>query len=267
MQAIQEGTLPARSFWWDRGRLLDADVYPLRAVIFDLDCTLADLERDGHRVAFNAAFAAHGLDVVWTVEEYGRLVTIGDEERRIAAALRDRGFGTATDELAARVHRTKTELFGERILDGDVGPRPGLIDLVMSLFVSSIWVAVVTAEPRAWAEPLVRQLVGEGIAETIVTRDDVATPNPNVQAAYELALWELGVAPEHALAVAGSASGLRAAASAGLPAVVITTDYTADQDLTGATAVRPAYGGADPLLVAGCQQLHKRWWAAQKRAA
>src|ERR1051326_5595496 len=34
---------------------------PLRAVIFDVDATLADSERHGHRVAFNRAFAEFGL--------------------------------------------------------------------------------------------------------------------------------------------------------------------------------------------------------------
>ena len=34
----------------------------LQALIFDVDGTLADTERDGHRVAFNAAFAEAGLD-------------------------------------------------------------------------------------------------------------------------------------------------------------------------------------------------------------
>ena len=33
----------------------------LRAVIFDVDGTLVDSERDGHRVAFNAAFVEAGL--------------------------------------------------------------------------------------------------------------------------------------------------------------------------------------------------------------
>ncbi|MFN3337189.1 MAG: HAD family hydrolase, partial [Thermomicrobium sp.] len=37
----------------------------LRAVFFDLDGTLAETERDGHRVAFNRAFAQLGLPYVW----------------------------------------------------------------------------------------------------------------------------------------------------------------------------------------------------------
>ena len=42
---------------------------PLRAVIFDLDA-LADVECAGHRLAFNAAFAALGLNFEWSVTRY-----------------------------------------------------------------------------------------------------------------------------------------------------------------------------------------------------
>ena len=34
----------------------------LKALIFDVDGTLADTEVNGHRVAFNQAFAAAGLN-------------------------------------------------------------------------------------------------------------------------------------------------------------------------------------------------------------
>ena len=40
----------------------------VRAVLFDVDGTLADTERDGHRLAFNAAFEEFGLDWKWNVE-------------------------------------------------------------------------------------------------------------------------------------------------------------------------------------------------------
>ncbi len=53
-----------------------------KALLFDVDGTLADTERDGHRVAFNRAFAEAGLDWVWDVPLYGELLAItGGKER------------------------------------------------------------------------------------------------------------------------------------------------------------------------------------------
>ncbi|MGH3558744.1 MAG: HAD family hydrolase [Mycobacterium sp.] len=234
----------------------------LRAVIFDVDGTLADTERDGHRPSFNAAFAAHGLDIAWGVEEYGQLLNIPGGQCRIAADLRARGFGDRADELAAAVHQTKTAMFREHILD--IEPRPGLVDFVGSLFGAGIRIAVATTGRRAWVTPLVRQLLGEGTFEAIVTGDDVTRLKPDPEV-YRRALAELGLAPEDALAVEDSALGLRAALSAGIATIVVTTDYTAGQDFTGAAAVRSTYDGTEPLSAALCQRLHRRWWSARDR--
>jgi beta-phosphoglucomutase-like phosphatase (HAD superfamily) len=206
-------TRPARTFWWDREPPVGADI--LRAVIFDADSALADIERDGHRMAFNAAFA-------------------------------------------------------DCVLDGEIAPRPGLIDSVMSLFVAGIWVGVVSTRPRAWAETLVRQLVGDGLVETIVTVDDLPDINagPECDAElYRLALWELGITSRSALAVAGSGRGLRAADAAELPAVVVAPGFTASEQFVGAAEIRAGYDGPDPLLAADCQRAHRRWSIQQRSRA
>ena len=96
----------------------------------------------------------------------------------------------------------------------------------MDAVAAGVWVGVVTSGQRSWAEPLVRQLVGEGLIETIVTADDVTKPVPGPEA-YPLALAELGMRPKNALAFTGSAAGLRAANSAGLATVVVTDDPAA----------------------------------------
>lgn len=251
-------TCVERTFWWDAGRPAGAAVEQLRAVVFDLDGALADVERDGQRLAFNAAFAAHGLDITWTVQEYGRLIRIGDEQRRIASALRRRGFGRVSAEIAAHVYRTKNDLFEKSVLGGDVTARVGLDDLVNSLYFAGISVAVVSTGSRTWVEPLVRQLIGDGIAETVVTPDDL--PNPGREPdLHGHALWELGLGPESALAVAGTHRGFRAARAAKLATLVLTTAYSVGADFTGAVEVRSGYDG---LLSTGCELMHRRWQTA-----
>ncbi|NQT00480.1 MAG: hypothetical protein HQ580_00500 [Planctomycetes bacterium] len=43
----------------------------LQALIFDCDGVLVDTERDGHRVAFNQAFAKKGLNIEWDMHLFG----------------------------------------------------------------------------------------------------------------------------------------------------------------------------------------------------
>ena len=55
----------------------------LKALIFDVDGTLADTERDGHRIAFNKAFSDAKLDWNWDVETYGILLKVTGGKERI----------------------------------------------------------------------------------------------------------------------------------------------------------------------------------------
>lgn len=236
-------------------------------MVFDLDA-IADIECEGHRVAYNAAFAAHGLDFKWSVARYRQLLALSDERQRVSAELRKRGVSTESDVLtqllADEIYATKTMMFGELVLDADLAPRPGVVDLVMQAFAAGVCVGVVTSGKRSWAEPLVRQLVGDGVVETVVTADDVKKPMPDSEA-FQTVLWELGVGLESVLAITGSAAGLRAATAAGLATVVITGDGA--PDFPAAVAVRPDYSGSEPLRLADCQRLQARFWAGRKVSA
>ena len=262
----QSKTWRAGRFWWDCNSPVGADVEPLRALIFDLDA-LAEVECDGHRMAYNAAFAAHGLNFEWSVTRYRQLLALSDERQRVTAELRKRGVSTESDVLtkllADDIYTTKTMMLDEMILDADLRPRPGLVDLVMEAFTAGVAVSVVAGGQRSWVEPLVRQLVGDGVVETVVTADDVKKSMPDPEA-FRTALWELGIPAENALAVTGSASGLRGATSTGLATVVITGDGA--PDIPAAVAVRPDYAGPEPMRLADCHRLHRRWYAAHKPA-
>lgn len=266
MPTTHETTRRAGRFWWDAATPA-AVSDSLHAVIFDLDA-LTDIECDGHRRAYNAAFAAHDLDIEWSVARYRQLLALPDERRRVAAELRKRCVATESDVLNAllvdEIYTTKTMVFDELILGHDAAPRPGLADLLMETFTAGVQVAVVTSGHRRWAEPLVRQLAGDGVVETVVTIEDVAKPMPHAEA-HRHAMWELGIGPQDALAVSGSACGLRAANAAGLATVVITGEGV--PTIPTAIAVREDFGGAEPLRLADCQRLHGNWWKAHRPTA
>ena len=58
----------------NRGRRGEMPGRSLRALIFDLDGTIADTE-EVHRRAFNQAFAEHGLSWTWSPAEYAGLLS------------------------------------------------------------------------------------------------------------------------------------------------------------------------------------------------
>jgi beta-phosphoglucomutase-like phosphatase (HAD superfamily) len=226
-------------------------------VLFDLD-SLADIECGGHRLAFNAAFAAHGLNLKWSVARYRKLLALRDERQRVAAELRARGVCTECDVLLKvlvdEICATKSMMVDEMMLGADLDARTGLIELITDGFTAGVAVGVVSAGRRQWVEPLVRQLVGDGLVQTIVTADDVGTPVSSGDA-FRMALAELGAPAHDSLVFTGSQDGLRAAMSVGLAGVLV------DPETLGA---RTDYDG---LRVADCQRMHAELWARGNRSA
>ena len=211
------------------------------AVIFDVDGTLVDSERDGHRVAFNAAFAAHGLPYRWDVTEYGRLLAIAGGRQRIAAFLESQGYDSASAaDLAARLHRDKTERMRDLVIAGRIEPRPGVREVLDGLSAAGVTLAVATTGTREWVDPLLTGLFGTGLFSVVMTGTEVPVLKPD-PAVYVETVRLLGVPAEQALAVEDSSNGLRAALGAGLACVVVTNDYTTDQNFAGAAAIYPDY--------------------------
>ncbi len=221
----------------------------LRAVVLDVDGTLVDSEPDGHRVAFNLAFEEAGLEDRWDVEQYGRLLEVTGGKRRLESYFKERGMPEEErTELAARLHARKTEIFTEMASEGEIPARPGVSELIDELEDAGVRLAVATTGTRAWVRPLLDRLFGLERFETVVTADEAPERKPD-PSAHQMALEQLGLPASAAPGVEDSRNGLLAARSAGLPCVVVVTDYTREQDFDGAALVLDGFGTQDEPAV------------------
>jgi HAD superfamily hydrolase (TIGR01509 family) len=213
-----------------------------RAVVFDVDGTLVDSERDGHRVAFNRAFEEFGLPLRWDVDHYGELLTITGGQRRLQADFDRVGIPEPERaELVPRVHARKTEIFREMAAGGQFTARPGVERLLRELEDAGVRLGVATTGTRTWVAALLDRLFGPGRFEVVITGDEAPDRKPD-PSAYHMAMERMGTAAGETVSVEDSHNGLVAAAAAGLPCVVVVNGYTRGQDLAGADLVLDGFG-------------------------
>lgn len=213
------------------------------ALIFDVDGTMADTERDGHRVAYNNTFKDFGLDWFWSVEEYGELlaVTGGKERMRFYLGRLDR---SVDNELIKRIYAAKSTRFQQMIHAGELKLRPGVIRILESARDQGVALAVATTTNPGNVTSLLASNLGEesiGWFKVIAAGDMVARkkPAPDV---FLYAMQAMGVGPQGCVALEDSANGLRSSLAAGLPTLITVTDYTANEDFTGAALVVDHFG-------------------------
>ncbi len=225
----------------------------MRAVIFDVDGTLVDSERHGHRVAFNKAFEEFDLPYEWDEDLYGELLHTTGGQRRIEGYLVDQGVpeeGRA--DLAKALHVRKTEILEQMVDDGAIELRPGAARLLEQLAGAGVALAVGTTGSRRWVERLLRRMLPDVRWDAIVAGDDVTTRKPDPEV-FTRALEGLGFdGPDGTVIVEDSGEGLAAARAAGVCCVVVVNAYTRDHDLGGADLVVDGFGepGAPAAVLA-----------------
>lgn len=223
----------------------------LKALLFDVDGTLADTERDGHRPAFNTAFREFGLDWDWDVPLYGELLAVtGGKERMkyyIERFRPDYVKPADFDALVAELHKAKTRHYTELLAQGGIPLRPGVERLLREAREAGLILSVATTTTPENVTALLRHSLAEDGADwfaVIAAGDIVPAKKPAVDI-YVWALQQLGLSADECLAFEDSENGIRSSLGAGLRTVVTINDYTREHDFTGALAVLSDLGEPD----------------------
>lgn len=218
-----------------------------QALIFDVDGTLADNERDGHRVAFNQAFDQAGLDWCWSELFYGSLLAVGGGKERIYHYIQScqpelpDGIQSPADlaDLITALHQAKTQFYRQRLGLGMIPLRPGVLRLLQEAREAGVRLAIATTSALPSAMALLDKALPPGAVDwfEVIAAGDVVPakkPSPDI---YSYVLDRLALEARDCLAIEDSPVGLRAAVAAGLTTVVTVNSYTAGGDFTGASLV------------------------------
>ncbi|NOZ51590.1 MAG: HAD family hydrolase [Gammaproteobacteria bacterium] len=223
----------------------------LRGLLFDVDGTLADTERDGHRVAFNRAFQEAGLVWNWPDALYGELLTItGGKERirhYIETYLDDFQAPMDLDEFIVGLHQSKTAYYMHLLAGGAIPLRSGVKRLLLEAREVGLRLGIATTTTPENVEALLLNTLGAdavGWFEIIAAGDVVPKkkPAPDI---YFYAMEKMGLRPDQCIAFEDSENGIRASHAAGLTSIITVNGYTREHNFADAAIVLDQMGEPD----------------------
>ncbi len=214
----------------------------IKAIIFDVDGTLADTE-DAHRIAFNKAFAENGLAWNWDVALYDKLLKVTGGKERIkyfvSDFLTDYTKPDNFDDLVKHLHAVKTGHYTAMLRDGLIPLRPGIRQLIQDAHKAGIKLAIATTTTAENVTALLEVGLGadwenyfaaNGCGDIVPSKK----PAPDI---YHWVLNKLQLSAADCIALEDSNNGLRAALAAGIKTYVTVNPYTSKQDFSGAAGV------------------------------
>ena len=214
----------------------------IKAIIFDVDGTLADTE-DGHRKSFNKAFAENGLDWNWDVALYDKLLKVTGGKERIKYFVSDFLTGYTRpdnfDDFVKHLHKVKTAHYTAMLREGQIPLRPGIKQLMDDARAAGIKLAIATTTTPENVSALLEVGLGKDW-ESYFAANGCGDIVPHKKPAPDIYFWvleKLKLAPEECIALEDSNNGLRSALAAGIKTYVTTNPYTHWNDFDGAAGI------------------------------
>jgi phosphoglycolate phosphatase len=212
---------------------------PIRAVLFDLDGTLADTARD-LGFALNEQRRLHGLAPL-------PFAAIRPQASHGARGLLKLGFNLtpeAPDFAAMRAQYL--DLYERHICDHTV-LFPGMGELLSTLEQRGLKWGVVTNKPARFTLPLMQKLSLYARAACIVSGDSTANSKPHPEPLLAAAK-QIGIDPQHCLYVGDAERDVEAAVAAGMQVLIADYGYLDEHD-------RPETWGAHGRIAAPLELL------------
>jgi len=224
----------------------------LQALIWDVDGTLAETERDGHRAAFNAAFAELGLPWRWSEARYGELLAVTGGKERILFYLenhrsQDPKPASNLNQFIAEMHRKKTDYYNHLLEENPIPLRPGIKRLLLEARQHHLQLAIATTTNLINVETLLKHSLSPTAIQwfSVISAGDIVSAKKPAPDIYFHALQALNLSPANCIAFEDSYNGLQAALGAQLPTLITVNDYTRHEDFTGALLVLDHLGEPD----------------------
>jgi 2-phosphoglycolate phosphatase len=193
----------------------------IRAVLFDLDGTLADTALD-LGFALNEQRRLHGLPPL-------PFETIRPQASHGARGLLKLGFGIASaDRNFERMRTEYLDLYEQHICDHTV-LFAGIAELLDTLEERGLKWGIVTNKPARFTLPLMKKLGLSDRAACIVSGDTTANSKPHPEPLLTAAM-QIGIAPAACLYVGDAERDVEAAVAAGMRALIADYGYLAEDD-------------------------------------
>ncbi len=214
----------------------------IKAIIFDVDGTLADTE-DGHRQAFNKAFLETGLSWHWDLDLYDKLLAVTGGKERIKYFVSNfpNDFSKPADYegFVKNLHVIKTRHYTNMVRDGLIPLRPGIKELIYAAHNSGLQLAIATTTAPENVAALLelgldkdwnKMFGAVGCGDMVVNKK----PAPDI---YLWVVEKLGLSADECIALEDSENGLRSSLAASIKTFITINHFTRKQNFSGAAAV------------------------------